>query len=251
MFTEIVDSTFYFLWQDNNTVLGLTIVYCLKNDIVKRLRKRSSPTSVNVQIVRPVFDDESFKWLHIPRVIDDYNHYMNDVDRNNQLRKNFTVHRPYERRIRRPLWYYILDVCTVNVYLIWKGNKVDQNKRGQRRFRETLINTLLNTPYVSSPPPLSPSPSPSPPPPPPIPQSNQVHYWERFEKRGYCIWCQNHTEKRGVQTTRPVLGEIVNNAAPTKRLRSKRSLGGCRICSAYLCVKGACFRLYYSNSSIN
>lgn len=244
MLAEIVDSTLCFLWQDNNAVLGLTTAHCLKNDTVEQLWKWPSPTSVNAQIIRPVFGDEPFKWLHIPCTIDDYNHYMNGIDCSNQLRKNFTVHRLYEHRIWRPLWYYILDVCTVNSYLIWKGNKVDQNKWGQRRFWEALINAFLNTPYASSPPP------PPPPPPPPIPQPGRVHHWEHFEKRGYCIWCQNHTEK-GVQTTRPVLGEIVNNAAPTQRPRPKRSLGGCRICSACLCVKGACFRLYHSNSSIN
>jgi hypothetical protein len=41
---------------------------------------------------------------------------MNGVDRGNQLRKSFTCHKPYERRIWRPLWYYILDVCAVNSY---------------------------------------------------------------------------------------------------------------------------------------
>jgi hypothetical protein len=34
---EIVDSTLYFLWQDNNAVLGLTTAHCLKNDTIERL----------------------------------------------------------------------------------------------------------------------------------------------------------------------------------------------------------------------
>jgi hypothetical protein len=72
---------------------------------------------------------------------------MNGVDRSNQLRKNFTVHQSYERRVWRPLWYYILDVCAVNSYLIWKGDTKDRNKRGQRSFRDPLIKALLNTPY--------------------------------------------------------------------------------------------------------
>jgi Transposase IS4 len=127
---EIVDSTLCFLWQDNNAVLGLTTAHCLKNDTIKRVRRRPSPTSVNARIERPVFGDEPFKRLYIPRTVDDYNHYMNDVDRSNQLHKNFTAHRSYERRVWRPLWYYILDVCAVNSYLIWKGDKVDRGKRG-------------------------------------------------------------------------------------------------------------------------
>jgi hypothetical protein len=72
---------------------------------------------------------------------------MNGVDRSNQLRKNFTVYRAYERRVWRPLWYYVLDVCAVNSYLIWKGDTSDSGKRGQRPFREALIGALLGTPY--------------------------------------------------------------------------------------------------------
>jgi hypothetical protein len=113
-----------------------------------------------------------FKQLYIPRAIDDYNHYTNAVDRSNQLRNNFTAHQPYERRIWRLLWYYILDVYAVNDYLIWKGNTVDQRKRGQRHYRESLINALLNTS-----PPASTS----------IQQPSYTHRWERFEKRGYCL----------------------------------------------------------------
>jgi hypothetical protein len=63
MLTEVVDSTLYFLWQDNNAVLGLITAHCLKNDTVLRHRKRPSPTSVNARIVRPVVGDEPFKWL--------------------------------------------------------------------------------------------------------------------------------------------------------------------------------------------
>ena len=110
---------------------------------------------------------------------------MNGIDRSNQLRKNFTCHRPYKRRIWRPLWYYILDVCAVNSYLIWKGNRADQGKRGRRRYRQTLINALLNTPHPPS------SPPPPPPPPLPIPQPDVKHSWEPFEKRGYCIGAKN------------------------------------------------------------
>jgi Transposase IS4 len=131
---EIVESTLCFLWQDNNAVLSLTTAHYFKDDTVERLRKRPAPTSTNARIIRPVFRDLPAKWLRIPRAIDDYNHYMNGVDRSNQLRGNFTAHRAYERRVWRPLWYYILDVCAVNSYLIWKGDIKDKSKRGQRLF---------------------------------------------------------------------------------------------------------------------
>ena len=245
---EVVDSTLCFLWQDNNAVLGLTTAHCLKNDTIERLRKRPSPTSVNARIVRPVFGDEPFKHLHIPRAIDDYNHYMNGVDRSNQLRKNFSAHQLYERRVWRPLWYYILDVCAVNGYLIWKGNIPDQCNRGQRQYRESLINALLNTPLPSPPPPSPPPPST--PPPPPIRQPYDTHYWERLEKRGYCLWCKKYTAKWEPKRTRVILGEIVNRAATSGRApRQSRTCGGCNICGVYLCAKGGCFERYHSNNN--
>jgi hypothetical protein len=180
---------------------------------------------------------------------------MNGVDRANQLRKNYTAHRPYEHRIWRPLGYYILDVSAVNSYLLWKGDTVDSRKRGQRPFREALITTLLDTPY---PPPL-----------PPMPQPHTTHYWQRFEKRGFCIWCNKYMKELDLKRTinaRPPLADIGNQGANreisaliastqttstqaplTLATRISKVYGGCRICSAYLCVKGACFKLYHSN----
>jgi hypothetical protein len=178
---------------------------------------------------------------------------MNGVDQSNQLRKNFTAHRPYERRVWRPLWYYILDVCAVNGYLIWRGNTRDQNKRGQRLYRDSLINDLLNTPSPPSPP--------SPPPlPPPLllslpglslstQQRGYTHLWERFEKRGYCIQCKKDAANWEPKRTRPVLSEIVNGATITQAQRQSRAPGGCKICSVHLCVKEACFERYHSNNN--
>jgi Transposase IS4 len=179
------------------------------------------------------------KWLQILCAINDYNHYMNGVDRANQLRRNFTAHRAYERRVWRPLWYYILDVCAVNGYLVWKGDTEDKSKKGQRPFRSALAEALLNTPYATSnhgnyqAMPL-------------INENAQNHHWEQFPKRGYCVWCKKQAETFKI---RPVLAEIVNGAAPTGRKRSARSQGGCKGCNVYLCKKGACFKQYHSNSN--
>jgi hypothetical protein len=114
---------------------------------------------------------------------------------------------------------------------------MDQGKRGQRRYRESLFNALLNTPY------------PPPPPPPPISEPSRTHCWERFEKRGYCIWCKKYTEKWEPKRARHVLGKIINGAASAQARRQSRTYGGCKICSAYFCVKGACFELYHRNSN--
>jgi hypothetical protein len=147
MLAEIVDLTLCFLRQDNNAVLGVTTAYCLKNETVVRNRKRPSATSTNAHNVRPVFGDESSKWLAILLAIDQYNHHINGVDGCNQLRKEMTVHRKYERRNWRPQWHWVLDTCSVNSYLIWKGDLPDLGCRKHRQFREELSQILLSWPY--------------------------------------------------------------------------------------------------------
>lgn len=123
MLAEVVDSTLCFLWQDNNAVLGVTTAHRIKDETIERLQKRPSPSSANAAIVQPVFGDEPFKWLHIPRVIDDYNHYMNGVDRANQLRKNiqFIDHMSIEFGV---LWV-ITSLISLRSTLICSGKETE------------------------------------------------------------------------------------------------------------------------------
>ena len=163
---------------------------------------------------------------------------MNDVDWSNQLRKNFTAHRPYKRRVWRPLWYYLLDIYTVNSYLLWKNDIADIKKRGQRLFRKVLIDALLNTPYplLVSVKQLYKSKS--------IALPNRAtldHRWQPLEKRGYCVWCKKSAQEEE-KINRSALTEIVNYVAPK---RTKMVYGGCRSCNVYLYVKGPYFEQYH------
>ena len=99
----VVYSVLCFLWQDNNAVLGITTAYSL-GTLIERLRTRPSLTSTNAHIVRPVFGDQKKKLLQIPYAIDEYNHHMNGVDRNNQLRKGMSVILARQQRTWRPAW---------------------------------------------------------------------------------------------------------------------------------------------------
>jgi Transposase IS4 len=105
------------LWQDNNTVLIIIIIY-RPNEVIEKLRKRLSLTLINIFIVRPVFRDSHHKLLYIPLAINAYNHYINSVNQNNQLRVNLTVHRAFKIRNWRLILYYILNTYLVNSYLI-------------------------------------------------------------------------------------------------------------------------------------
>lgn len=245
-FAEVVEDTLCFLWQDNNTVLGLTTAHYLKDETVLRFRKRPFPTSTNARVVRPVFGDLSQKWLYIPQVIDDYNHYMNGVDRANQLRRNLTVHRPFEHRNWRPLWDYMVDVCAVNSSLIWEKiyPRKSSKKVGQRPFREALIQALLTMPYEEATHQrqwVKPVALPC--------QGPAQHQWERLGQRRHCVWCKTHSREWVPTQRRAALTDVTNTAPNQGRKRESMSLGGCRACGVYLCLKTACFKLYHSNSS--
>jgi hypothetical protein len=134
-----------FVWQDNNAVLGITTAYTFSEKTFRN-RRRPGLTSTNAKITRPVFGDAVRKWLEIPTAIDDYNHHMNGVDINNDLRQSMTVCRPFEHRNWRPLWLWLLDICLSNAYLLWKGEDDDRNHRGQVPFRQALVDALLGEP---------------------------------------------------------------------------------------------------------
>ena len=66
-------------------------------DFVERERRYPNKTNTNVVIARESFREEVYKTLSIPKFINDYNHYMGNVDLTNQYR---TVYKTY-KSIRR------------------------------------------------------------------------------------------------------------------------------------------------------
>ena len=241
---QVEGYTLCFLWQDNNAVLGMTTAFRLKDETIWSYRKRPAPTSTNAHIVRPVFGDLVRKWLRIPLVIDQYNHYMGGVDIADQLRKNMTVHRPWEARVWRPLWYYILDTCLVNSYLICKGKSEDVGKRAHREFREALSEELRNTPYLEAERPIKrrrPSNRM-----PTVIQEASFHNMTQLESRRHCVWCKEHPEKWTPKSVMPVLGELVNGEQSRKRKRQSKSQWGCDSCGVCLCQRGDCWEQFHS-----
>ena len=74
-----------------------------------------------------------------PECVDDYNHNMNAVDRSDQ----YSVTYPFVRRTRkwwRKLFFYLLEVSTVNSYILYR--EVTHKKRSHLDFRRSLVESL-------------------------------------------------------------------------------------------------------------
>ena len=95
LLAKVVQDTLCLVWQDNNVVLALSNVHSVNGitDFREKVRKRPIKTSTNGRIIRQIFGDEPTKELTIPCFIDDYNHYMRDVDLANQFRESYETHR--------------------------------------------------------------------------------------------------------------------------------------------------------------
>lgn len=159
-----------------------------------------------------------------------------------------TAYRLFEYCIWYFLWYYLLDICTVNSYLIWRQNIQNKKKKNQYQFQDPLIKILFDISYfkahisinnhfqgttVSL-----------------VNQNTRIHCWGDFEKHRHCIWYKDYTEEWISKKTRPVLAEIVNNAVSAKQKRQSKTYSGCIACNVYLCRKGTCFEQYHSNSNV-
>jgi hypothetical protein len=93
---------------------------CQGDRIDSLLQMLSGPIEVDA-IVGDYLAELNLAWLEsisIYRAIDAYNHNKDLVDNTDQLRARFTVHISQEKRIWRPLFYYLLDISFCNSYLI-------------------------------------------------------------------------------------------------------------------------------------
>ena len=71
------------------------------------------------------------------------------------------------------------------------------------------------------------------------------HRWKRMRQRRQCVWCKQQAQQ-AQQAQRPALAEITNIASQgVQQGAASRSLGGCRLCNVYLCLKSACFESYH------
>ena len=88
--------------------------------------------------------------IEIPKVIDDYNHWMGGIDRNDQLISNYR-HQLHCKRIWMPLMLHSLDVLHVNAHLVHVGFQTDVNNQlEQKEFILSLVEIMQERAIVWS-----------------------------------------------------------------------------------------------------
>ena len=77
-----------------------------------------------------------------PETVDDYNHCMNGVDRSDQ----FSVSYPFVRKTPkwwRKLFFYLLEVSTVNSFILYREVTQKKKKTAHLDFRQSLVESLV------------------------------------------------------------------------------------------------------------
>jgi len=102
-------------WIDNNVVTMVTNVH-KGDESVERARKRPRKTNTNRRHLEEVWGQRAVVDVHIPKIIDDYNHWMLGVDKADQF---IAYYRPNLRcrRVWMPLLFHGFDVARVNSYI--------------------------------------------------------------------------------------------------------------------------------------
>ena len=133
----VVNDVLAILWIDNGPVTMLSTIHKINGNEnrIERVRRQPRETSTNATKVREVFGAASKKSLPIPIVIDDYNHFMGEVDIADQLREYYAIQLSV-RRIWMLLFFWLLDTAIINSYLILKKSDINISHKD---FRIQLV----------------------------------------------------------------------------------------------------------------
>jgi Transposase IS4 len=261
---EVVDgNALCFFWQDNKAIRAISTAHSLHRDEdrVQRTRRCPKITSENQRILHPVFNGQPFKELFIPKAIDDYNHHMKGVDQADQLRASFTCHQKQNYRTWWPLFYFLIDVSSVNAYLLWKlsstVNSVNaaRTHNGHRDFLKTLCAQLLAEQPAEEP---VEEPTEEPAEEPAEEQQQLSHPYKPILSafRGRCQWGKLHppgcprkrSSKRKFGTD---ITETAVNSANGAILGGSKTQFQCSKCEIWLCIQGTCWQQYHHSIGVN
>jgi len=135
--TEEGENVHAFIWLDNAQVLGLTTIHDIPTSIENyTVCNRKKPYNTH-KVVKAVFSEHPRMLLPIPDIINDYNNYMNAVDRADQLRSEMSTH-IIGFWVWLPLFYWLLDCAKVNAYILFKLHYKETVESGAIPTRKPL-----------------------------------------------------------------------------------------------------------------
>ena len=107
---------------------------------ISRVRKRPNEED---KWIKAEFKNQAFKSLNIPEFINMYNHFINSVDRADQIRTYYRINqRNYQTW--KPLWNYLFQIIICNAALIWMDQDyLTKKKEGYLKFRTKLASQLI------------------------------------------------------------------------------------------------------------
>jgi hypothetical protein len=137
----VVNNVLSLLWIDNGPVTMITTIHKIDGveNRIERNRRKPRETSANASKLKTVFGNQTRKVLPIPRVVDDYNHYMGGVDIADQLRSYYSTQLKVFRTWY-PLFFWLLDTAIVNSFIISKKLDISHEHKA---FRIQIVKELI------------------------------------------------------------------------------------------------------------
>jgi hypothetical protein len=125
-------------WIDNNVVTMVSTVHTGEESVEKD-RRKPRLTRTNRNHILPMWGLNAVIRICIPRMIDDYNHWMLGVDKADQLIAYYRSSLRC-RRVWLPLMMHALDILRVNAFIIAKSK---DDRLVHKEFVVTFIECLL------------------------------------------------------------------------------------------------------------
>lgn len=105
-------------WIDNNQVFLVSTVHTA-NQSIERPRKRPRQTNTNRHHLSAVWNNGPVRNINIPRLVDDYNHWMCGTDLGDQLISYYAADLRF-RRTWMPLFFQCIQIIRINSFIVFK-----------------------------------------------------------------------------------------------------------------------------------
>ena len=131
-------------WMDNGMVFLISTVHTVM-DVAYCLRRRPRVTQLNKGHVNNVWGKLGKVWLWIPRIVDDYNHWMGGVDLADQM---IAYYHPDMRCYQNwlPMFIQLLSCIRLNSYIIYSShypNKSHKHFLSHKEFSMAIVEHFI------------------------------------------------------------------------------------------------------------